>query len=40
MKASSIAIRRQAGLGLLSLALVLSRSLLVLVVAPQAQAAK
>jgi len=40
MKASSIAIRRPAGLGLLGLALVLSLSLLVLVAAPQAQAAK
>jgi hypothetical protein len=40
MKASSIAMRRPAGLGLLGLALVLSLSLLVLVAAPQAQAAK
>ena len=40
MKASSIALRRPAGLGLLGLALVLSLSLLVLVAAPQAQAAK
>jgi hypothetical protein len=40
MKASSIAIRRPAGLGLLGLALALSLSLLVLVAAPQAQAAK
>ncbi len=40
MKASSIAIRRPAGLGLLGLALVLTLSLLVLVAAPQAQAAK
>jgi hypothetical protein len=40
MKASSITIRRPAGLGLLGLALVLSLSLLVLVAAPQAQAAK
>ena len=39
MKASSIAIRRPAGLGLLGLALVLSLSLLVLVAAPQARAA-
>jgi hypothetical protein len=39
MKASSIAIRRPAGLGLLGLALALSLSLLVLVAAPQAQAA-
>ena len=39
MKASSIAIRRPAGLGLLGLALVLSLSLLVLVAAPRAQAA-
>ena len=39
MKASSIAIRRPAGLGLLGLALVLTLSLLVLVAAPQAQAA-
>ena len=40
MKASSIAIRRPAGLGLAGLALVLSFSLLVLLTAPQAQAAK
>ena len=40
MKASSIAIRRPAGLGLLGLALVLGLSLLVLVAAPQAQAAR
>ena len=40
MKASSIAIRRPAGLGLVGLALVLSFSLLVLLAAPQAQAAK
>ena len=39
MKASSIAIRRPAGLGLLGLALVLSLSLLVLAAAPQARAA-
>jgi hypothetical protein len=39
MKASSLALRRPAGLGLLGLALVLSLSLLVLVAAPQAQAA-
>ena len=40
MKASSIAIRRPAGLGLIGLALMLGLSLLVLVAAPQAQAAK
>ena len=40
MKASSIAIRRPARLGLVGLALLLSLSLLVLVAAPQAQAAK
>lgn len=40
MKASGIAIRRPAGLGLLGLALLLALSLLVLVAAPQAQAAK
>src|SRR5674476_466665 len=39
MKASSIAIRRPAGLGLLGLALVLTLSLFVLVAAPQTQAA-
>ncbi len=40
MKASSSALRRSTGLGLLGLALVLSLSLFVLVAAPQAQAAK
>jgi hypothetical protein len=39
MKASSISLRRPAGLGLLGLALVLGLSLLVLAAAPQAQAA-
>jgi hypothetical protein len=40
MKASSIAIRRPAGIGLAGLALALSLSLFLLVAAPQAQAAK
>jgi hypothetical protein len=40
MKASSIALRRPASLGLAGLALVLSLSLFLLVAAPQAQAAK
>jgi hypothetical protein len=40
MKASSIAIRRPAGLGIVGLALVLSLSLFLLLAAPQAQAAK
>jgi hypothetical protein len=39
MKASTIALRRPAGLGLLGLAVVLCLSMLVLVAAPQAQAA-
>jgi hypothetical protein len=40
MKASSIARRRPAGIGLLGLAVALSLSLIILVAAPQAQAAK
>ena len=40
MKASSIAIRRPAGLGVLGLTLILGLSLLLFVAAPQAQAAK
>jgi hypothetical protein len=40
MESKSAAIRRPASLGLLGLAFVLSLSLLILVAAPQAQAAK